>query len=144
MAKKYEAKIDSTTPSASGVKMYLLTPLKERDRKEDDGGGEGGRQHRHRDLRSALLRRHRGDSPISMWRKMFSSTMTPLSISREKTSASPPRIMVLIEPPMALVDQQADHHRKRNRQQHRNRGARAAEEDQNHHAGQHQPDGRFA
>ena len=28
MAKKYDAKIDSTTPSASGVKMYLLTPLK--------------------------------------------------------------------------------------------------------------------
>ena len=29
--------------------------------------------------------------------------MTPLSISREKTSASPPRIMVLIDPPKDLV-----------------------------------------
>src|ERR1035441_10457891 len=41
-----------------------------------------------------------GDSPISMWRKMFSSTMTPLSMSREKTRARPPRIMVLMDPPM--------------------------------------------
>ena len=41
-----------------------------------------------------------GDFPISMWRKMFSSTMTPLSIRREKTSAKPPRTMVLMEPPV--------------------------------------------
>ena len=85
-----------------------------------------------------------GDLPISMWRKMFSSTMTPLSMRREKTSASPPRIMVLMEPPMELVNQQADQHRKRNRQQHGDGGARAAQEDQNHDPGQHQPDARFA
>ena len=30
-----------------------------------------------------------------MWRKMFSSTTTELSISREKASARPPRIMAL-------------------------------------------------
>ena len=29
--------------------------------------------------------------------------MTPLSMRREKTSASPPRIMVLMEPPMKLT-----------------------------------------
>ena len=28
MAKKYDAKMERTTPSASGVKMYLLTPWK--------------------------------------------------------------------------------------------------------------------
>ena len=30
-----------------------------------------------------------------MWRKMFSSTTTELSISRENASASPPRIIAL-------------------------------------------------
>ena len=55
IAKKYDAKIESTTPSASGVKMYLLTPLKEGDREKHDGGGEGGGQHGHRDFRAALL-----------------------------------------------------------------------------------------
>ena len=37
-----------------------------------------------------------GGSPSSMWRKMFSSTTTELSISREKASARPPRIIALI------------------------------------------------
>ena len=35
-------------------------------------------------------------SPSSMWRKMFSSTITELSIRREKTIASPARTMLLI------------------------------------------------
>ena len=44
-----------------------------------------------------------GGSPISMKRKIFSSTTTESSINREKASASPPRIMVLIDPPIAFV-----------------------------------------
>src|SRR5579862_4382350 len=36
-----------------------------------------------------------GASPISLWRKMFSSTTTELSINRENASASPPRIIAL-------------------------------------------------
>ena len=48
-----------------------------------------------------------GVSPISRWRKMFSSTTTELSISREKASASPPRTMVLIDPPLALMARNA-------------------------------------
>ena len=43
-----------------------------------------------------------GASPISMWRKMFSSTTTELSISRENASAKPPSTMVLTVPPLAL------------------------------------------
>ncbi len=38
-----------------------------------------------------------GVSPSSMWRKMFSSTTTELSISREKASASPPRTIAFTE-----------------------------------------------
>ena len=44
-----------------------------------------------------------GGAPSSMKRKMFSSTMTELSIKRDSTSASPPRSIVLIDPPMALT-----------------------------------------
>ena len=46
-------------------------------------------------------------SPSSMWRKMFSSTTTELSISRESTSASPPSTMVLMVPPKAFSSRNA-------------------------------------
>ena len=45
-----------------------------------------------------------------MWRKMFSSTTTELSISRESTSASPPRTMVLMVLPEAFSSRNAARH----------------------------------
>ena len=53
-------------------------------------------------------------------------------MSREKANAKPPRIMVLIDPPMALADQQTYQRRKRNGKYHREGRARAAEKDENH------------
>ena len=100
MAKKYEAKIESTTPSASGVKMYLLTPVKNVTGKNTMEVVNVAASTAIETSVPPFSAATSGDSPISMWRKMFSSTMTPLSIRREKTSASPPRIMVLMEPPM--------------------------------------------
>ena len=44
-----------------------------------------------------------GGAPSSMKRKMFSSTITELSIKRDSTSASPPNNIVLIDPPMPLT-----------------------------------------
>ena len=44
-----------------------------------------------------------GEAPSSMKRKMFSSTITELSIKRDSTSASPPNNIVLIDPPMPLM-----------------------------------------
>ena len=38
---------------------------------------------------------------------MFSSTTTELSINRENASASPPRTIVLIDPPLALIARNA-------------------------------------
>ena len=100
IAKKYDAKIESTTPSAIGVNMYLLTPVK-------NVTGKNTMEVVKVAARTAIetsvppdSAATSGDSPISMCRKMFSSTMTPLSISLEKTSARPPRIMVLMEPPV--------------------------------------------
>ena len=40
-------------------------------------------------------RRSSGASPNSRWRNIFSSTMTELSINREKASANPPNTMAL-------------------------------------------------
>src|ERR1035438_1906640 len=97
MAKKYDAKIESTTPRASGVKMYLLTPLKNVTGKNTMEVVNVAANTAIETSVPPLSAATGGDSPISMWRKIFSSTMTPLSISREKTSASPPSSMVLIE-----------------------------------------------
>ena len=52
-----------------------------------------------------------------MWRKMFSSTTTELSISREKASASPPRTMVLTVPPRAQIAKKRCQCRERNRKE---------------------------
>jgi hypothetical protein len=62
--------------------------VEKRSRKEHDRAGQRRRQHAERDLVAALLAATSGDSPISMWRKMFSSTITALSIRRENTSAN--------------------------------------------------------
>lgn len=48
-----------------------------------------------------------GGSPISMCRKIFSSTITELSINRENTRARPPSTIVLIVPPPALIAKNA-------------------------------------
>ena len=48
-----------------------------------------------------------GDSPISKCRKIFSSTITELSINRENANASPPSTMVLTVPPPAPIAKNA-------------------------------------
>src|ERR1700721_4601720 len=103
IAKKYDAKIESTTPKARGVNMYLLIPERNVTGKKTievvEVAARTARDTSMPPFSAASL----GGSPISMKRKIFSSTTTESSIRREKASASPPRIMVLIEPPMALV-----------------------------------------
>ena len=75
-----------------------------------------------------------------MWRKIFSSTTTELSISREKASASPPRTIVLIELPPSESAMNAAERGERNREENRHGGAHAAEEDQDHQRREHQAD----
>src|SRR5579863_5480241 len=103
IAKKYEAKIESTTPSAIGVKMYLLTPEKKvTGKKTMDVVNVAARTAIETSM-PPISDATAGVSPISMWRKMFSRTLTPLLISLVLMSRSPPRIMVLIDPPVYFV-----------------------------------------
>src|ERR1017187_1583766 len=103
MAKMYDAKIDSTTPRASGVKMYLLTPLRKVTGKKTIDVVEVAASTARDTSMPPFSAASRGGCPISMNRKIFSSTTTESSISREKASANPPSSMVLMEPPMASV-----------------------------------------
>src|ERR1700734_929917 len=103
MAKTYEAKMESTTPSARGVKIYLLTPERKVTGKKTmevvEVAASTARETSMPPCSAASL----GGTPISIKRKIFSSTTTESSIKREKANARPPNSMVLIEPPMALV-----------------------------------------
>src|SRR5580692_2594471 len=104
IAKKYEAKIESTTPSPSGVKMYLLIPDKNDTGKKTIDVVEVAASTARETSMPPCSAASRGGTPISIKRKIFSSTTTESSIKREKANASPPKSMVLIEPPMALVN----------------------------------------
>src|ERR1700722_12973456 len=103
MAKMYEAKIDNTTPSARGVKMYLLTPERKVTGKKTMEVVEVAARTANETSIPPFSAASRGGTPISMKRKIFSSTTTESSISREKASARPPSSMVLMEPPIPLV-----------------------------------------
>src|ERR1700753_4127668 len=100
MAKMYEAKIDSTTPSASGVKMYLLTPERNVTGKNTIDVVDVAASTASDTSIPPFSAASHGGVPIAMKRKIFSSTTTESSISRENASASPPSSMVLMEPPM--------------------------------------------
>ena len=71
---------------------------------------------------------------------MFSSEITELSITREKASASPPRIIVLIVLPIRVQHHERRQRGERNRKQHGRGGPHASQEQQDHEAGQHQAD----
>src|SRR6201996_1729150 len=103
IAKKYEAKMEKTTPSPSGVKMYLLMPVRNATGKKTIEVVEVAASTASETSMPPFSAASRGEVPISMKRKIFSSTTTESSIKREKASAKPPNSMVLIEPPMALV-----------------------------------------
>src|SRR5580693_4804461 len=103
IAKKYEANMDNTTPSASGVKMYLLTPERNATGKNTIDVVEVAARTASDTSMPPFSAASRGGVPISIKRKMFSSTTTESSMSREKASAKPPSSMVLIDPPMTLV-----------------------------------------
>src|ERR1700759_5378894 len=103
IAKMYEAKIDSTTPNASGVKMYLLTPVRKVTGKNTIEVVEVAARTASDTSMPPFSAASRGGTPISIKRKMFSSTTTESSMSREKASARPPSSMVLIDPPIPLV-----------------------------------------
>ena len=74
---------------------------------------------------------------------MFSSEITELSMTREKASARPPRIIVLIVLPIMYRHDERRQRGERNRQQNRHRRPHAAQEDQDHEAGEHQADDAF-
>src|SRR5499427_840526 len=98
-ATKYEAASDSTTASASAENRNRLTPYRNVTGKKTTelvSVAASTAIDTSSPPRSAAIS---GGSPISRWRKMFSSTMTALSMSRENTSARPARIIVLIELP---------------------------------------------
>src|ERR1700761_6288399 len=103
IANTYEAKIESTTPSARGVKMYLLTPVKNVTGKNTIDVVEVAASTASDTSMPPFSAASCGGVPISIKRKMFSSTTTESSIRREKASAKPPSSMVLIDPPMSLV-----------------------------------------
>src|ERR1700728_3554396 len=103
IAKKYEAKMESTTPSPSGVNMYLLMPERNATGKNTMEVVEVAASTASATSMPPFSAASRGGVPISIKRKMFSSTTTESSINREKGSASPPRIIVLMDPPITLV-----------------------------------------
>ena len=70
--------------------------------------------------------------------------MTELSMTREKASARPPRIMVLTVLPSREQNHEAVASAEiGNGEQYRAGGSHAAEKKQNHEAGQHQADDAF-
>ena len=94
MATTNEAIIESPNESASAEKRNLLTPKrKTTGRKSTTSTSVAASTAR---LTSAppCSAATAGDEPISRWRKMFSSEMTELSMTRENASAMPPRIIV--------------------------------------------------
>src|SRR6202034_1717724 len=103
IAKKYDAKMETTTPSASGVKMYLLIPERNVTGKNTMDVVEVAARTASDTSIPPFSAASRGGTPISIKRKIFSSTTTESSISRENASASPPNSMVLIDPPISLV-----------------------------------------
>src|SRR5262245_5907044 len=98
-ATKYDATSDSTTASASAEKRNRLTPYRNVTGKKTTELVSVAASTAVDTSAPPFSAATSGGSPISRWRKMFSSTMTALSISRENTSASPARIIVLIELP---------------------------------------------
>src|SRR5580704_16491771 len=103
IAKMYDAKMDNTTPSARGVKIYLLTPERKVTGKNTIDVVDVAANTASETSIPPFSAASRGGTPISMKRKIFSSTTTESSMSRENASANPPSSMVLIEPPMPLV-----------------------------------------
>src|SRR6202522_4684938 len=95
IAKTYDAKMESTTPSASGVKIYLLTPERKVTGKKTMEVVEVAARTANETSIPPFSAASRGGTPISMKRKIFSSTTTESSISRENASAKPPNSMVL-------------------------------------------------
>src|SRR3954471_4278145 len=103
MEKKYDAKMQMTTPSARSVNRYRLTPLSRKTGKktmEVATVAASTASDTSEPPSSAALS---GGAPSSMKRTMFSSTTTELSMRRESTSAMPPRSMVLMVPPKAFI-----------------------------------------
>src|SRR5262245_23692223 len=98
-ATKYDATSDSTTASASAENRNRLTPYRNVTGKNTTELVSVAASTAIDTSSPPFSAASAGGSPISRWRKMFSSTITALSIKREKTSASPARIIVLIELP---------------------------------------------
>src|ERR1700739_3525695 len=92
IAKKYEAKMERTTPSPSGVKMYLLMPERNATGKNTMEVVEVAARTARATSMPPFSAASRGGVPISIKRKMFSRTTTESSIQREKAHASPARI----------------------------------------------------
>ena len=103
MAKRYEAKIEITTPRARSVKIYLLTPASRKTGKKTIEVVEVAASTASDTSMPPSAAASAGDFPSSMKRKMFSSTTTESSMRREKASARPPSSMVLIVPPVAPI-----------------------------------------
>ncbi len=95
--------MENTTPSPSGVKMYLLMPLRNAMGKKTIEVVEVAASTASETSMPPFSAASCGGAPISIKRKMFSSTTTESSMRRENASANPPRSMVLIEPPIRLV-----------------------------------------
>ncbi len=93
----------NTTPYARSAKMYLLTPLSRNMGKNTTEVVTVAAKTGSATSVPPSLAAFSGEAPSSMKRKMFSSTITELSIKRDSTSASPPNNIVLIDPPMPLT-----------------------------------------
>src|SRR5208283_3157739 len=96
IATKYEANNERMTDDASAMNRNLLTPYRNMTGKKTMTVASVAASTGSATSRPPRSAANSGDSPISRWRKMFSSTTTELSINRENASASPPRIMALM------------------------------------------------
>src|SRR5438270_13704229 len=95
-ATRYDANSESTTDSASDVNRNRLTPYRNTTGKKTMAVVNVAASTGSATSRPPTSAASTGDLPISKCRKMFSSTTTELSISRENASASPPSTIELI------------------------------------------------
>src|SRR5271170_2113811 len=86
IATRYEANSERITDMASAVNRYLLTPYKKMTGKKTIAVVKVAASTANCTSLPPRSAATSGDSPSSRWRKIFSRTMTELSINRENRS----------------------------------------------------------
>src|SRR6201990_1589710 len=102
IATQYEQNNAITTPSASAVDTYLLTPVSNATGKKTMAVLQVAARTANWTSFPPFSAASTLFEPISKCRKMFSTTTTELSMSRDSANAMPPSTIVLMESPNAF------------------------------------------